>query len=85
MNSQVKKNKKRELIGTVISDKMQKTVVVEVMRTKLHPKYLKRYKVSRRYKAHDEKDAFHNGDKVIIQECRPFSKDKRWRVISDIK
>ncbi|MFH0852624.1 MAG: 30S ribosomal protein S17 [bacterium] len=74
----------KTLRGVVVSDKMQKTVVVAVTRLKQHPKYKKQYKVTTRYKAHDEKGEFHTGDKVAIQECRPFSKDKRWRVISKI-
>jgi len=72
---------KKQLTGAVISDKMQKTVVVEVERLKEHPKYKRRYKVRKRYKAHDEKGEYHLGDKVVIEECRPISKEKRWRVI----
>lgn len=72
---------KRRLSGTVVSDKMQKTVVVEVVRFKAHPKYKKRYRISKKYKAHDGKGEHHAGDKVIIEECRPLSKDKRWRVV----
>ncbi len=73
---------KRQLTGSVVSDKMQKTIVVKVERIKEHPKYKKRYKVSKRYKAHDEKGEYKLGDKVIIEECKPMSKDKRWKVIS---
>lgn len=72
---------KRRLIGTVISDKMQKTVVVRVERVKKHPLYKRRYKVHKKYKAHDEKGEYHVGDKVVIEECRPMSKEKRWKVI----
>jgi len=72
---------KKQLIGTVISDKMQKTVVVEVERIKEHPKYKKRYKVHKRYKAHDEKREYKVGDRVLIEECRPISKEKKWRVV----
>jgi len=72
---------KKKLKGTVISDKMQKTVVVRVERIKAHPKYKKRYKISKNYKAHDEKQAYKIGDKVVIEECRPISKDKSWRVV----
>ncbi len=71
---------KKKLIGTVVSDKMPKTVVVAVTRLKLHSKYKKQYKVTTKYKAHDEKGQYHQGDRVIIMECRPISKDKRWRV-----
>lgn len=72
---------KRVFEGTIISDKMQNTVVVKVQRIKQHPKYKKRYKVFKKYKAHVEGDNFKIGDKVIIQECRPISKDKAWRVM----
>lgn len=65
-------------IGTVVSDKMDKTVVVEIVTLKTHPIYKKKYKSSKRYKAHDEKNEFKIGDKVAIVECRPYSKDKRW-------
>ena len=75
---------KRQLIGKVISNKMQKTVVVEIEEMKQHPKYKKRYKVHKKYKVHDEKEEYNVGDKIIIEECRPISKDKRWRVIKKI-
>jgi len=67
--------------GIVVSDKMAKTIVVEVETTKLHPKYKKRYKVSHRFKVHDEKGQFKVGDKVKFIECRPLSKDKKWRAL----
>lgn len=73
---------RRQLQGVVVSDKMQKTIVVEVTRVKEHPKYKKRFKVTKRYKAHDENGEYHIGDKVIIEETRPISKEKRWIVIS---
>ena len=76
--------KKRVLVGTVISDKMQKTVVVRVDRLKKHPKYEQRYAASRGFKAHDEKNEFHVGDRVVIEETRPLSKGKRWQVIKKI-
>ncbi|MEK7510477.1 MAG: 30S ribosomal protein S17 [Patescibacteria group bacterium] len=72
---------KRQLIGIVVSDKMQKTVVVEVERFKQHQKYLRRFRVHKRYKAHDEKNEYKVGDKVIIEEAAPLSREKRWRVI----
>ncbi|PIW92001.1 MAG: 30S ribosomal protein S17 [Candidatus Nealsonbacteria bacterium CG_4_10_14_0_8_um_filter_37_14] len=75
---------KKQLIGTVVSNKMQKTVVVEVERLKEHPKYKRRFRVHKKYKAHDEKGEYHVGDKVMIEECRPISKDKKWRVIRKI-
>jgi len=75
-------NKKARIIkGEVVSDKMQKTVVVAVTRLIQHPKYRKYYKVTRRFKAHDEKGEYHTGDRVLIQETKPTSKDKRWTVV----
>lgn len=76
---------KKQLTGTVISDKMQKTVVVRTERTKEHSKYKKRYKVHKKYKAHDEKGEYHTGDKVVIEECKPISKDKKWKVVQKIE
>lgn len=72
---------KRTLQGVVVSDKMDKTVVVKVDRLKWYKKYKKQYKVSKKYKAHNEKKEYKAGDKVVIQECRPLSKEKRWRII----
>ncbi|MEK7646038.1 MAG: 30S ribosomal protein S17 [Patescibacteria group bacterium] len=74
----------RILKGYVVSDKMQKTVVVEVTRMRIHPKYKKSYKVSTRFKAHNPENVFHTGDKVIIQEGRPLSKEKHWTVVGKI-
>ncbi len=76
---------KKQLKGIVVSDKMQKTVVVEVERIKEHPKYKRRYKIHKRFKAHDEKEEYKVGDRVIIEECRPLSREKRWRVIGRIQ
>lgn len=75
---------KRHLIGAIISDKMQKTLVVEVERIKVHPRYKRRYKVHKKYKAHIENGEYRVGDKVVIEECRPISKDKKWRVVKKI-
>lgn len=72
------------LKGTVVSDKMNKTVVVEVEDYRQHPRYKRFYKVSKKYKAHDEKGEFHIGDKVMIQESKPMSKDKHFSVIKKI-
>lgn len=78
----VKENKKRRrLKGVVVSDKMQKTVVVEISRRKLHPIYRKQYWYSVRLKAHDETNAYNTGQAVVIEEVRPLSKDKRWKVV----
>jgi len=75
---------KRQLNGIVVSNKMKKTVVVEVERIKEHPKYKRRFKVHKRYKAHDEKEECKVGDRVIIEECKPLSKEKRWKVIKKL-
>lgn len=72
---------KHQLIGKVVSDKMAKTVVVLVERLKEHPKYHKRYRVSKKYKAHCALGEYKEGDKVVIEECRPLSADKRWKVV----
>ena len=72
---------KKKFSGVVVSDKMDKTIVVRVDRVKQHPKYHKRYTVSKKYKVHDEKGQFKEDDKVTFIECRPISKDKKWRVI----
>ncbi|MEK9677982.1 MAG: 30S ribosomal protein S17 [Rhodospirillaceae bacterium] len=74
---------KRIMQGVVVSDKMDKTVVVNVERKFAHPLYKKYIKRSKRYHAHDENNAFKVGDIVSIQECRPLSKTKRWEVIAD--
>ena len=76
---------KKQLTGIIISNKMQKTVVVKVERIKEHPKYRRRYKTHKKYKAHSESGECNVGDKVIIEECRPISKDKRWRVIKNLQ
>jgi len=75
---------KKILKGIVVSDKMEKTVVVKVETLKRHPLYKKTYKSHKKYKAHDEKGDYKLGDKIIIEECRPLSKDKRWRVMTSL-
>ena len=72
---------RKKLTGTVVSDKMDKTVVVNVSRYVSHKKYGKFYKIDKRYKAHDETNEYKTGDTVIIEECRPLSKDKNFTVI----
>lgn len=74
----------RKLKGSVVSDKMQKTVVVAVSRLKKHPKYKKYFKITKKFKVHDENNEYHVGDRVVIEETRPLSKEKRWRVVSKI-
>lgn len=76
-----KKNNKRILEGVIVSDKMNKTRVIAINRLKKHPKYLKYYKVTTKFKAHDENNEYKTGDKVLLEECRPLSKEKRWRII----
>ena len=73
---------KKTLRGVVVSDKMDKTVVVRVDRYVKHPKYQKYYTISKRYKAHDEANAKHVGDQVEIIETRPISKDKTFAVVA---
>ncbi len=76
MNEIIKK--RRTITGTVVSDKMSKTAVVEVLRLKKHKKYKKYFKVTKRFKAHNPDKQSHAGDKVIINEPPPMSKEKRW-------
>jgi small subunit ribosomal protein S17 len=66
--------------GIVISDKMDKTLVVAVNTLKEHPKYKKRYVSSKKYKVHDEKNEYVIGDKVEFEACRPMSSGKKWKV-----
>ncbi|MCG0277411.1 MAG: 30S ribosomal protein S17 [Thermanaeromonas sp.] len=68
-------------VGRVVSDKMDKTVVVEVETVKRHPLLGKTIRRTKRFKAHDENNEYRVGDKVLIMETRPLSKEKRWRVV----
>lgn len=79
MTTENKNNK--TLKGTVVSDKMDKTVVVAVTRFVQHPKYKKYYKITKKFKAHDEKNESKVGDIVNLKQTRPLSKDKRFEVI----
>lgn len=72
---------RKRFSGIVVSDKMDKTIVIKVDQVKKNPKYGKRYTTSKKYKVHDEKNRFKEDDKVTFVECRPLSKDKRWRVL----
>lgn len=72
-------------IGRVVSNKMDKTIVVSVETFKRHPLYGKRVKTSKRFKAHDEDNICREGDIVKIMETRPLSKDKRWRLVEVIE
>jgi small subunit ribosomal protein S17 len=78
------KSQKRTFKGTVVSNRMQKTVVVRVESMKVHPKYGKRYKQSKGFKVHDEKGECKVGDVVRFEETRPLSKDKRWRFVEKL-
>lgn len=77
--------KARKLIGTVVSDRMDKTRVVAVERLVKHARYQKFFKSTKHYKAHDEQNMFHTGDMVSIQETRPLSREKRWKIVELIK
>lgn len=72
---------KRKIQGIVVSDKMDKTRVVKVDRLVRHAKYEKFYKTSKKFKAHDEKNETKVGDSVTIEEARPMSREKRWRIV----
>ncbi len=76
---------KKVYTGEVVSDKMDKTVVVAVTRLTQHPVYKKTIKKVAKFKAHDEENKCKNGDKVSIIEARPLSKDKRWKVLDTVK
>ncbi len=71
----------RTFTGVVTSNKMLKTIVVQVDRTVVHQKYKKRYTRSQKYKVHDEKNVSQIGDLVTFVECRPLSRDKRWKLV----
>jgi len=82
MTSEKTQGNRRTLQGRVVSDKMEKTVTVQVQRLVKHPRYRKYVTRSKTYKAHDENNSFKVGDVVTIQESRPISRDKRWVVLS---
>lgn len=79
------RNLRKTTVGMVVSDKMDKTVVVAVADRVRHPLYKKIVKRTVKFKAHDENNACGIGDKVEIMECRPLSKDKNWRVVNIIE
>jgi small subunit ribosomal protein S17 len=81
MTEQVNDKITRSLTGKVVSDKMNKTVTVLVERRVKHPLYGKVIRLSKKYHAHDENNDCHSGDTVIIEECRPLSKTKAWKVV----
>jgi small subunit ribosomal protein S17 len=76
----VERGKRKTLVGVVTSDKMEKTVIVMVNRLVLHPVYKKYVRKRKKFKAHDEQNQCHMGDKVLLIEARPLSREKRWRV-----
>ncbi len=77
-------NKQRVLQGVVVSNKMQKTIVVRVDRKKVHPKYGKQYRQSTKFHVHDDKGEYKVGDVVRFVEARPLSKTKRWRAVGKV-
>ena len=79
------KSVKKVLMGHVVSDKMQKTIVVEIVSRQLHKLYKKYVSRTKRIKAHDEKNDAHTGDLVRVVESRPLSKDKRWRLVEIVE
>jgi len=79
------RNYRKVRMGTVVSDKMQKTIVVSVETIKPHPLYGKRVKHTKKYKTHDELNEAKIGDTVRIMETRPLSKNKRWRLLEIVK
>ncbi len=72
------------MVGTVVSDKMDKTVVVKVDMRKRHAKYKKSYTISKKFKAHDEQNQYKVGERVVIESTKPISKDKRFRVVAKV-
>ena len=81
----MERNLRKVMIGTVISDKMDKTVVVAVQRNVRHKIYWKTVKKTYKLKAHDEENKCQTGDTVKVMETRPLSKDKRWRVVEIVE
>ena len=81
----MERNLRKTRVGTVVSDKMDKTVVVAIYDNVKHPLYKKIIKRTVKVKAHDEANACHEGDKVLLMETRPLSNDKRWRVVEIIE
>ena len=81
----MERNMRKTIVGSVVSDKMDKTIVVAVESFKTHPIYKKGYKNTKKYKAHDENNECGIGDKVRIMETRPLSKDKRFRLVKIIE
>jgi len=90
MDKNKKNSTEKEIIvvkktGQVVSDKNDKTAIVEITDIKTHPVYSKKYRKTKRYKAHDEKNEAKIGDRVTIVQCKPVSKDKTWKIVTDKK
>lgn len=83
--SETKRNERKVRVGKVVSDKMQKTIVVAIEELVQHKLYKKAVKRTVKFKAHDENEEAHIGDKVSIMETRPLSKEKRWRLVSIVE
>lgn len=81
----MERNSRKTLTGVVVSDKMDKTIVVAIETFKTHSIYKKRFKKTTKFKAHDEKNECGIGDRVKVMETRPLSKDKRWRLVEIIE
>ena len=81
----MERNHRKTIIGTVVSDKMDKTITVAIETFVAHPIYKKRFKKTSKFKAHDENNECQIGDKVKVMETRPLSKDKRWRVVEVVE
>ena len=84
-NTEIRRGTRKERVGRVVSDKMQKTVVVAIERRVPHPVYGKMVTRTRKVKAHDEENSAKTGDLVRIAETRPLSKDKRWRLVEIVE
>jgi small subunit ribosomal protein S17 len=84
-NNQVQTTKRKTKVGRVVSDKMDKTIVVSVERLARHPLYKRVIRLTTKFKAHDELNDAHTGDTVIIEESRPLSATKRWRLIKVVQ
>jgi small subunit ribosomal protein S17 len=85
MPSDTKRHSRKERVGIVVSDKMDKTITVKVDMVSRHPLYNKLVRTAAKFKAHDEKEAANMGDTVRIAETRPLSKTKRWRLVEVVK
>lgn len=83
--AQTERGLRKTRVGVVVSDKMDKTAVVAVERRVRHPLYGKVMKITKKYKAHDEENVAKVGDRVLIMETRPLSKEKRWRIVQVIE